>query len=605
MQLTAEVKTLLDSGAMENLMDSRTANALCVKKQELLSPRKVTNADGSQNAAGMLTHYCELRVRQGDKEQVQTFFITNLGMDRVILGYPWFRDFNPQIDWAKRILHGPQLRLEAKWYERMRRKQQSLTIRWVVASPEYEEGDEVIIVSRANIAQQWAQEAQKQQKEERKLPPQYQRWEHVFSEERAKRFPPSRPEDHAIKLKPGAPDVIDCKIFPLTRIEKEATEKWIRDNEEKGYIERSNSPWSTPWFFVKKKSGELRPVQDYREVNSWTVRDVYPMLHIEQIMEDLAGKELFSKLDVRSGYHNVRIKEEDQWKAAFKTHLGLFHPNVMLFGLTNSPATFQRLTDRTLKPVKDKYGSDVCHGYMDDYLVATHNDPVFHREVMNFLLEQVAKQDLYLKLSKCEFEQTEVEYLGVAIKDGTIRIDPTKRNGLKTWPRQLSTVKEVRSTLGVLGFQRQFIPHFAHITKPLTTLLKKDQPFKWTQKCTNALDRLIEIVTSDPILHRPDHSKQFELEVDTSQYAVGAILYQRDSEGRQRPVAYHSETLDETQRGWEIYDRELYAIVAGLENWCHLLLGAEHEVLVYTDHANLQYYRHPHKINRRVARYIP
>jgi hypothetical protein len=340
MQLTAEVKTLLDSRAMENLIDSRTADALCVKKQKLLSPRKVTNADGSQNAAGMLTHYCELRVRQGDREQVQTFFITNLGMDRIILGYPWFRDFNPQIDWVKRVLHGPRLKLEAKWYERMHRKQQSLAINRIITNPEYEEGDEVIIISRTNIAQQWAQEAQKGQKTEQGLPPQYQKWEHIFSEERVKRFPPARPEDHAIKLKPGAPDIIDCKVFPLTRIEKEATEKWIKDNEEKGYIERSNSPWSTPWFFVKKKSGELRPVQDYCEVNSWTICDVYPMPRIEQIMEDLAGKELFSKLDICSGYHNVRIKEEDRWKAAFKTHLGLFHPNVMLFGLTNSPTTF-------------------------------------------------------------------------------------------------------------------------------------------------------------------------------------------------------------------------------------------------------------------------
>jgi hypothetical protein len=232
-------------------------------------------------------------------------------MDRVILRYPWFRDFNPQIDWTKRMLHGPQLRLEAKWYERMRQRQQNLAIDQIITTPEYEKGDEVIIVSRTNIAQQWAQEAQKEQKGEQRPPPQYQRWEHVFSEERAKRFPLARPEDHAIKLKPGAPDVIDCKIFPLTCIEKEATEKWIKDNEEKNYIERSNSPWSTPWFFIKKKSGELRPVQDYREVNSWTVCNVYSMLRIEQIMEDLAGKELFSKLDVRSGYHNVRIKEED------------------------------------------------------------------------------------------------------------------------------------------------------------------------------------------------------------------------------------------------------------------------------------------------------
>jgi hypothetical protein len=191
MQLMAKVKTLLDSRAMENLMDSRTADALKVKKQELLSPRKVMNADSSQNAAGMLTHYCELWVRQGNKEQVQTFFITNLGMDHIILGYPWFRDFNPQIDWAKRVLHGPPLNFEAKWYKWMCRRQKNLTINWITTSPQYKEGDKIIVVARTNIAQQWAQEAQKGQKKEQELPPQYWRWEHVFSEECTKHFPPA------------------------------------------------------------------------------------------------------------------------------------------------------------------------------------------------------------------------------------------------------------------------------------------------------------------------------------------------------------------------------------------------------------------------------
>jgi RNase H-like domain found in reverse transcriptase len=177
------------------------------------------------------------------------------------------------------------------------------------------------------------------------------------------------------------------------------------------------------------------------------------------------------------------------------------------------------------------------------------------------------------------------------VEKGTIHIDPTKRNGLKDWPRQLSTVKQVRSTLGVLGYQRPFIKGFAHIAKPLTQLLKKGQPFQWTEDCTAALDKLITIVTSDPVLQRPDQEKPFELEVDASQYALGAILYQRDDNGKLRPVAYHSETFNEAERGYDIHDRELLAVVKGLENWRHLLMGAKHEITVYTDHANLQYYR--------------
>jgi RNase H-like domain found in reverse transcriptase len=168
---------------------------------------------------------------------------------------------------------------------------------------------------------------------------------------------------------------------------------------------------------------------------------------------------------------------------------------------------------------------------------------------------------MYLKLTKCKFEQPAMEYLGVYIKEGTIHINPTKQNGLKDWPRQLSTVKQVRSILRVLGYQCQFIPRFVHIAKPLTTLLKKDHPFLWTKKCTEAINTLINIITSDPVLHRPDHKRQFELEVDTSQFAIGAILYQRDAQGRQQPVAYHSETLNKVEWGYDVHNRELLAIV--------------------------------------------
>jgi RNase H-like domain found in reverse transcriptase/Reverse transcriptase (RNA-dependent DNA polymerase) len=206
-----------------------------------------------------------------------------------------------------------------------------------------------------------------------------------------------------------------------------------------------------------------------------------------------------------------------------------------------------------MKPVYNKY-PDCCFGYMDDFLIATKNDLAFHQEVVCAVLQQLEEHSLFLKLSKCEFEQPAIEYLGVYVKDGTIHIDPMKRNGLADWPCCLSTVKQVRSTLGILSYQRPFIPHFAHITKPLTSLLKKNQPFIWSAECTTALDKLISIVTSDPVLYCPDHYKQFELEVNTSQYAIGAILYQCDDHGHQQPIAYHSETLNDAECGFDIHD---------------------------------------------------
>jgi RNase H-like domain found in reverse transcriptase/Reverse transcriptase (RNA-dependent DNA polymerase) len=166
--------------------------------------------------------------------------------------------------------------------------------------------------------------------------------------------------------------------------------------------------------------------------------------------------------------------------------------------------------------------------YMDNVLIATGDDLERHQKIVQETLQMFQEESFFLKLSKCKFEQSSIDYLGIHVERGIIRIDPTKRKGLTQWPRTLSTIKEVQSTLGVLGYQRPFIPHYAHITVPLTALLKKGQMFRWTEECTKALDTLLTMVEEDPVLHRPDYSRPFELEVDTSQYATGAILYQQN-----------------------------------------------------------------------------
>jgi hypothetical protein len=216
---------------------------------------------------------------------------------------------------------------------------------WEICDHEWE------AIARTNFAQDWAREANKDKHVEAKLPEEYTRHWQVFDEQAARRFPPARPEDHAIKLKPGAPSEINCKIYPLTKQELVATREFLDKNLELGYIEECDpskpegAPWSTPWFFTGKKDGGLHPLQDYRVINSWTIRDVYPIPRIEQILKELEGKMIFTALNIRWGYHNIRIREEDQWKAAFKTPYGIFKPKVMFFGLSNSLLTFQRFMD--------------------------------------------------------------------------------------------------------------------------------------------------------------------------------------------------------------------------------------------------------------------
>ena len=202
--------------------------------------------------------------------------------------------------------------------------------------------------------------------------------------------------------------------------------------------------------------------------------------------------------------------------------------------------------------------------YMDDVLVATGDDLERHRKVVQEILQMFWEESFFLRLSKCKFEQSSIDYLGIRVERGIICIDPTKRKRLTQWPRTLSTVKEVRSTLGVLGYQRPFIPHYAHIAAPLTALLKKGQTFRWTEECTKALDTLLTMVEEDPVLHRPDYSRPFKLEVDASQYATGAILYQQNDKQHLCPVGYHSQTLNAAKRGYDVHDRELLAVIRGL-----------------------------------------
>jgi Reverse transcriptase (RNA-dependent DNA polymerase) len=356
----------------------------------------------------------------------------------VIFGYPWLKFFNPKVNWTQGVLKEPPVKVETSHLKHWKKRQ--LILKAHADARSVGEGKRAHIV-RTNLPQQWAKEANKAKamQENLELPAKYQRHAIVFSEEVAKRFPLAQLKDHIIKLKDGAPDTINCKVYPLTKPEQEATRKFIEENEALGFIQKTDSPWSTPWFFIKKKDGSLRPIQDYREVNKWTVRDVYPIPRIEQILEQLEGKELFTALDIHWGYNNIRIKEEDRWKAAFKTQYGLYQPNVMYFGLTNSPTTFQKTMDRVFQSLKNKYPG-MLFVYLDNILITTINDPTLHKQIVHEVLDLLEKESFFLKLSKCKFEHKSIEYLGIVVENGTLKIDPTKREGLASWPQKLSTV---------------------------------------------------------------------------------------------------------------------------------------------------------------------
>src|SRR5260370_40118331 len=207
-------------------------------------------------------------------------------------------------------------------------------------------------------------------------------------------------------------------------------------------------------------------------------------------------------------------------------------------------------------------------------------------------------------MSKCAFEQAQIEFLRFLLGQGTVHVDPSKRNRLETWPRELHNIKEVRQFLGVLGYQQAFIANYTAKAKILHELLKKSSLFFWTEKHRAALEQLIQDVTKDPVLTAPNPDKPFELETDALAYTVGAVLFQCNQHGKRKALGYASKTLNAAERNYDIWDREFPALIFGLMYWRHLLSGTKHPVQVFVDHANLLHYRHPQKVNRRVARYI-
>jgi hypothetical protein len=276
---------------------------------------------------------------------------------------------------------------------------------------------------RVSFAQQWAAVADKTKArlKEAEVPRKYQQHHQVFSEEGAKRLPPTRVEDMEITLKDDTPEQLDCKVYPLSQKEVEILRESLNEDLAKGYIKHGTSSYVSPIFFIPKKDGgELRMVIDYRKLNDMTKKDFYPLPNLRTELEKLSHHKLFSKFDVRAGYNNIRIKESDQHKAAFKTPLGTFIPTVMTFGFCNAPSIFQRAMNRDLEPLKQLYPNNFAN-YMDDIAIGTDDTPQgqeLHEQIVHEFLNILKQHSYFLKVSKCEFEKEEMEFLGFLVGQG-------------------------------------------------------------------------------------------------------------------------------------------------------------------------------------------
>ena len=353
-------------------------------------------------------------------------------------------------------------------------------------------------------------------------------------------------------------------------------------------------------FFVPKKyTEELRPTTDYRKLNKVTVDNKAPIPLISTILEGLQKATWFTKLDIRWGFNNIRIVEEDRHKAAFITPDGLYQPNVMFFGLKNAPATFQNMMNHLFR---DLVRRGVVKVYFDDILIYSHGTREEHEDIVKEVLKILVDNNLYCKLSKCEFSQPSVAYLGVVVGKGQVRMDPIKVKGVTDWPRP-SNLLETQKFLGFCNYYRRFVKDFAKIARPLHELQKKDVEFEWKPAHELAFDALKEAITSEPVLTLPKEDAPLRIEADSSDYATGGVISQKLDDGW-HPIAFLSSSLDAAERNYTIFDKELLAIMRALKEFSHLFQGAKETIEIWTDHMNLLWGTKPQDVNRRHARWI-
>ncbi|GJY75499.1 reverse transcriptase domain-containing protein [Tanacetum coccineum] len=365
----------------------------------------------------------------------------------------------------------------------------------------------------------------------------------------------------------------------------------LKELQDKGFIRPSHSPWGAPVLFVKKKDGSMRMCIDYRELNKLTMKNRYPLPRIDDLFDQLQGARYFSKIDLRSGYHQLRVHEDDIPKTAFRTRYGHFEFTVMPFGLTNAPAIFMDLMNRVCKPYLDKF----VIVFIDDILIysKTKED---HKVHLRLMLELLTKEKLYAKFSKCEFWLQEVHFLGHVVNQSGIHVDPSKIEAVKNW-KAPTTPSEVRSFLGLAGYYRRFIANFSKIAKPLTSLTQKNQKYEWGEEQEAAFQTLKNNLCDAPVLSLPDGVEDFVVYCDASNQGLGCVLMQRD-----KVIAYASRQLKIHEKNYTTHDLELGAVVFALKTWRHYLYGTKS--VIYTDHKSLQHIFDQKDLNMRQRRWI-
>ncbi|KAL0543870.1 hypothetical protein IC582_018975 [Cucumis melo] len=411
----------------------------------------------------------------------------------------------------------------------------------------------------------------------------------VFPEE-LPGLPPHREVEFAIEFEPGTVPISRAP-YRMAPAELKELKVQLQELLDKGFIRPSVSPWGAPVLFVKKKDGSMRLCIDYRELNKVTVKNRYPLPRIDDLFDQLQGATVFSKIDLRSGYHQLRIKDEDIPKTAFRSRYGHYEFIVMSFGLTNAPAVFMDLMNRVFREFLDTF----VIVFIDDILIYSKTEAE-HEEHLRMVLQTLRDNKLYAKFSKCEFWLKHVSFLGHVVSKAGVSVDPAKIEAVTGWTRP-STVSEVRSFLGLAGYYRRFVENFSRIATPLTQLTRKGAPFVWSKACEDSFQTLKQKLVTAPVLTVPDGSGNFVIYSDASKKGLGCVLMQQG-----KVVAYASRQLKSHEQNYPTHDLELAAVVFALKIWRHYLYGEK--IQIFTDHKSLKYFFTQKELNMRQRRWL-
>ena len=566
-----------------------------------LSPpgRPVRGYDGTSTPSlGTLQAKAILHSDRGelaDHVPHRAFIAAPLSGEDAILGLPWLRSMAPLMDWPNGVItvQGHTLTLALP-----RTASNSLASRlcrlWTPlgASPELDgslhaalqhtesgdaaaPGDPLYEPLRAAV---------------------YSRYADVFSPDL--RYPPARHVDHAIDVLPGSTP--PCRHgLRFSRADDIAINEYVADGLKRGFLRPSTSAYAAmPFQVPKKDTDERRTVVDYRGLNAITVKDKYPLPRMDALFDQMKGAKFFSKLDLRTGFHQIRIREADRHKTAFRTSQGLFEYNVLAMGLCNAPGTFMRMMNDAMREFLHKF----VLVFLDDIII--YSDTLEeHQRHLELVMQKLRELKLYAKLSKCILFQSEVDFLGHRVGTRGLRVMEDKVRAIAAWPPP-ATVRDVRAFLGLTGFYRRFMRGYSDIALPLTRLTRTvtGSPFEWGPEQQSAFDELKRLAQTAPVLVLPDPTLPYVLHTDASGFAIGAVLQQDQGEGLQ-PVAYFSQKMLDAETRYPVHEQELLAIVEALTTWQHYLKGAV-GVRVLTDHRSLVHFQTQPMLSGRQVRWL-